>query len=115
MEPAELGRAAVGVMIDRMRDSLACFTVEEFDHWQYESALHEGAPGLVERTLAVLDARGHTYEKDGALWLRTTDFGDDKDRVLVRSNGEPTYFASDTPYHQHNPERGSHRHTHACG
>src|SRR5258708_11273774 len=46
MEPAELGRAAVGVMIDRMRDSLACFTVEEFDHWQYESALHEGAPGL---------------------------------------------------------------------
>jgi arginyl-tRNA synthetase len=109
IEPAELGRAAVGVMIDRMRDSLACFTVEEFDHWQYESALHEGTPGLVERTLAILDAHGHTYEKDGALWLRTTDFGDDKDRVLVRSNGEHTYFASDTAYHQDKRERGFQR------
>jgi arginyl-tRNA synthetase len=54
----------------------------------------------------VLKSKGHLYEKDGAVWMRTTDFGDDKDRVLVRSNGEMTYFASDTAYYIDKRERG---------
>ena len=92
-----------------MKESLAAFRVEDFDHWQYESALHEGEPSLVEHTLAILAEQGHTYREDGALWLRTTEFGDDKDRVLVRSSGEHTYFASDIAYHQDKRERGFER------
>ena len=106
MEPAALGRAAVDVMLERMRESLGRFRVEEYDHWTYESALHEGEPSLVARTLAMLAGQGRTYTEDGALWLRTTEFGDDKDRVLVRSSGEHTYFASDIAYHQEKRERG---------
>jgi arginyl-tRNA synthetase len=105
-DPAELGRAAVEEMVADMRSSLAAFNVGAFDHWQYESALHEGAPSPVEHTLGLLAEEGRTYQRDGALWLRTTDFGDDKDRVLVRSNGEHTYFASDIAYHQARRERG---------
>ncbi|HLL92979.1 MAG TPA: arginine--tRNA ligase [Solirubrobacteraceae bacterium] len=104
----ELGRAAVAVMMGRLQASLAAFAVS-FDHWQYESTLHEGSPSLVEHTLAILEEQGHTYRSEGALWLRTTDFGDDKDRVLVRSNGEHTYFASDIAYHQDKRERGFQR------
>jgi arginyl-tRNA synthetase len=109
LSAAEVGREGVSVMLDRMRASLAAFRVLEFDHWQYESALHDGDPSAVEHTLEVLAQQGHTYSADGALWLRTTDFGDDKDRVLVRSNGEHTYFASDTAYHQDKRERGFQR------
>ena len=109
MEPAELGVAAVAVMLGRIKESLSAFRVEGFDHWQYESALHEGSPSLVERTLALLAEQGHSYRADGALWLRSTEFGDDKDRVLVRSNGEHTYFASDIAYHQDKRERGFER------
>jgi arginyl-tRNA synthetase len=105
-DSAELGRAAVSQMVAGMRVSLAAFDVEAFDHWQYESELHEGEPSPVTHTLAILEKQGHTYRSEGALWLRTTDFGDDKDRVLVRSNGEHTYFASDIAYHQAKRERG---------
>jgi arginyl-tRNA synthetase len=105
-DPGELGRAAVGAMVGEMQSSLAAFRVRDFDHWAYESSLHEGDPSPVEQTLALLAAQGRTYSRDGALWLRTTDFGDDKDRVLVRSNGEHTYFASDIAYHLDKRERG---------
>ena len=105
-DPAELGRAAVGQMVADMKVSLSAFNVEAFDHWQYESELHEGEPSPVEHTLAILEQQGHTYRSEGALWLRTTEFGDDKDRVLVRSNGEHTYFASDIAYHEARRERG---------
>jgi arginyl-tRNA synthetase len=108
VDAQELGRAAVAVMMGRLRTSLAAFRVS-FDHWQYESVLHEGSPSLVDHTLAVLAQQGHTYTREGALWLRTTDFGDDKDRVLVRSSGEHTYFASDIAYHQDKRERGFER------
>jgi arginyl-tRNA synthetase len=108
-DPGELGRAAVAVMIARMQSSLHAFAVEGFDHWQYESALHAGDPSPVEHTLKLLRAGGHAYEQDGALWLRSTDYGDDKDRVLVRSTGEHTYFASDIAYHQDKRERGFER------
>jgi len=106
---AEVGREAVAVMLERTRASLATFRVLEFDHWQHESALHAGDPSPVEHTFELLAAQGHTYSADGALWLRTTEFGDDKDRVLVRSSGEHTYFASDTAYHQDKRERGFQR------
>jgi arginyl-tRNA synthetase len=118
-EPAELGAAAVKAMVVRMQSSLAAFRVTDFDHWAYESALHapradlQGPGGTaispVDHALALLEQSGHTYRSEGALWLRTTDFGDDKDRVLVRSSGEHTYFASDIAYHQDKRERGFER------
>jgi arginyl-tRNA synthetase len=109
MEPGELGALAVKKMLEAIEVSLEAFRVEDFDHWQSESRLHEGDPSLVEHTLAVLKEQGHTFEQDGALWLRSTDFGDDKDRVLLRSSGEHTYFASDIAYHQDKRERGFER------
>ena len=109
MDAAQLGKAAVGLMVERMRASLGTFGVDDFDHWQLESELHEGSPSRVEHALALLEAEGHTYRSEGALWLRTTAYGDDKDRVLVRSNGEHTYFASDIAYHLDKRERGYER------
>jgi arginyl-tRNA synthetase len=108
-EPRELGHAAVEVMIARMQSSLHSFAVKGFDHWQYESALHAGDPSPVQHVLQMLERGGHTYRSEGALWLRSTDYGDDKDRVLVRSGGEHTYFASDIAYHQAKRERGFQR------
>jgi arginyl-tRNA synthetase len=102
----EVGRAAVAVMVARIQRSLASFAVEPFDHWSYESELHAGSPSAVDRALELLDELGHTYRSEGALWLRTGEFGDDKDRVLVRSNGDHTYFASDIAYHERRRERG---------
>jgi arginyl-tRNA synthetase len=104
--PAEVGHAAVAMMVRAMQEALAAFNVEGFDHWAYESKLHEGDPSPVVHTLAILEREGHTYRSEGALWLRSTDYGDDKDRVLIRSNGEHTYFASDIAYHQDKRERG---------
>jgi arginyl-tRNA synthetase len=112
----EVGREAVGLMTDQIKRSLHEFRVIGFDHWQYESRLHQPRPDLldergravspVEHALALLERHGHTYREDGALWLKSTDFGDDKDRVLVRSDGQHTYFASDIAYHQDKRERG---------
>ncbi len=75
-----------------------------FDRWSSERKLH--ASGGVERALEQLKAQGHVYEDEGAIWLRTTDFGDDKDRVLVKANGDPTYFASDCAYYIDKRARG---------
>jgi arginyl-tRNA synthetase len=105
-EPGELGRAAVAAMVGEIRASLGAFGVKDFDHWTYESALHAGDPSPVARVLSLLQQLGHTYTSEGALWLRTSEFGDDKDRVLIRSSGEHTYFASDIAYHQDKRERG---------
>jgi arginyl-tRNA synthetase len=114
-DPAALGRAAVGVVVEQIKRSLAAFRVEPFDRWTYESALHAGHPSAVERALVLLEELGHTYRRQGALWLRTTEFGDDKDRVLVRSNGEHTYFASDIAYHEERRERGYDRQINVWG
>ncbi len=105
-DAADVGREAVALMIEQIKASLAAFGVGGFDYWAYESALHEGRPSLVDRALERLEELGHTYTSDGALWLRSTTFGDDKDRVLVRSNGEFTYLASDVAYHEDKRERG---------
>ena len=75
-----------------------------FDVWFSERALHEG--GAVESALTRLREQGHVFEEGGAIWLRTTTFGDDKDRVLIRANGEPTYFASDAAYYLSKKDRG---------
>jgi len=75
-----------------------------FDVWYSERSLHSS--GAVERGFERLRAMGHMYEADGAVWLRTTDFGDDKDRPLVKSDGELTYFASDTAYYVDKRNRG---------
>ncbi|MFF0342417.1 arginine--tRNA ligase [Kribbella sp. NPDC004875] len=76
----------------------------KFDVWFSERSLHEqdGVPHAIQK----LRDQGHLYESDDALWMRTTDFTDDKDRVLIRSNGEPTYFASDAAYYVNKRERG---------
>jgi arginyl-tRNA synthetase len=75
-----------------------------FDVWYTERSLHSS--GAVERGLARLREMGHVYDAEGAVWLRTTDFGDDKDRPLVKSDGELTYFASDTAYYVDKRARG---------
>jgi arginyl-tRNA synthetase len=75
-----------------------------FDVWYSERSLYES--GAVERGLKKLREQGHVFTADGAEWLRTTDYGDDKDRVLIRSNGETTYFASDTAYYVDKRDRG---------
>ncbi|MCX6431007.1 MAG: arginine--tRNA ligase [Actinobacteria bacterium] len=76
-----------------------------FDVWFSERSLHES--GAVEHGLDKLRSQGHVFEAEGATWLRTTDFGDDKDRVLVKSDGSRTYFSSDTAYYINKRERGS--------
>lgn len=75
-----------------------------FDTWFSERSLHESS--AVDHALAKLQEQGHLFESDGATWMRTTDFGDDKDRVLIRNNGELTYFASDAAYYVDKRERG---------
>ena len=82
---------------------LKAFDVK-FDHYYLESSLY--TDGRVERAVASLQASGHTYEQDGALWLRSTDFGDDKDRVMRKSDGSYTYFVPDVAYHLAKWERG---------
>jgi arginyl-tRNA synthetase len=82
---------------------LQAFQVK-FDHYYLESSLY--TDGRVERAVACLQASGHTYEADGALWLRSTDFGDDKDRVMRKSDGSFTYFVPDVAYHLTKWERG---------
>jgi arginyl-tRNA synthetase len=91
------------LMLAEIEASLRRFRVE-FDMWFSERTLHES--GAVDHALDELRKQGHVYEADGAVWLRTTDFGDDKDRVLVRSNGEKAYIAADAAYYINKRERG---------
>ncbi|MBM9461266.1 arginine--tRNA ligase [Nocardioides sp. zg-536] len=106
--PADERRAAVRaagyeVQLREQRETLDAFNTH-FDVWFSELSLHES--GSVPETLARLKELGHVYEEGGALWMRTTTFGDDKDRVLIKSDGELTYFASDTAYYLNKRERG---------
>ena len=86
-----------------IRDTLAAFGVH-FDIWFSERQLHSS--GAIESAVRRLREQGHIEDRDGAVWLRTTDFGDDKDRVLIRANGEPTYFAADAAYYLSKKDRG---------
>ncbi len=96
----------VDLMFDEIKDSLRDFGVE-FDVYFHEDSLH--ASGAVDRAVARLRELGHVYEKDGATWLRTTTFGDDKDRVVVKSDGEAAYIAGDIAYYLDKRERGADR------
>lgn len=100
---AAIGRATSDLIILDIKQTLEKMRVE-FDVWFNEASLSSG--GELEQGIADLRAAGHTYEKDGALWVRTTDFGDDRDRVVLRSNGASTYFASDVAYMRNKFERG---------
>ncbi len=105
-EPEQLiafREAAYALQLKQQQQVLALFRTH-FDVWASERALHES--GAVARGLAKLMEQGHVYELDGAVWLRTTDFGDDKDRVLIKADGEFTYFASDTAYYVDKRARG---------
>ena len=102
-DPDELAARGVELLQESVRATLERFRVR-VDRFFTEHTLHE--TGAIERALKVLEESGHTYRHEGALWLRTTTFGDDKDRVLVRSSGEITYFGADIAYHEDKIERG---------
>jgi arginyl-tRNA synthetase len=102
----DLARRGTEEMRRRIEATLDRFGVR-FDTWFSERSLHE--KGRIEESLDDLRARGHVYESEGAVWLRTTEFGDDKDRVLIRSGGQPTYFAADIAYHRDKLRRGAGR------
>ena len=95
--------AGYALQMGEIRQTLADFNVQ-FDVWFSERELH--GSGAVERAVERLREQGHVYDADGAVWLRTTDFLDDKDRVLIRSDGAPTYFAADAAYYLSKKDRG---------
>ncbi len=90
-----VGHWAAGRIREGIERSLSALGVR-FDVWTSEASLHD--EGWVGRAVERLRERGHVYEQEGAIWFRSTEFGDDKDRVIIRSNGEPTYFAADIGY-----------------
>lgn len=90
-------------MLENIKRDLLDFGIE-FDSWFSERSLDD--TGMVAATIEELKQKGHVFESEGALWFRTTDFGDDKDRVLIKADGERTYFASDIAYHRDKIERG---------
>ena len=94
---------ALDEKIAAIKSGLAAFGVE-YDVWFSETTLHES--GAVQEVVDLLTEKGMTYEKDGAIWLKTTEFGEEKDEVLIRSNGIPTYFAADIAYHKNKYDRG---------
>ncbi len=105
-EGEQLARRGVELMRESIEASLGRFRVH-FDTWFSERSLHES--GAIEEGIEVVRAGGMTYESEGALWMRSTDLGDDKDRVIRRGDGQPTYLASDIAYHRDKLERGHER------
>ena len=99
----EFREAAYRVQLAQQQKVLETFHTK-FDVWFSERSLHES--GAVEHGVTKLREQGHVFELDGAVWLRTTDFGDDKDRVILKEDGDLTYFASDTAYYINKRERG---------
>ena len=100
---------AYDFQLGELQASLTKFNVH-FDVWFSERTLHvpgsDGEPSLVDEAVDRLRAQGHVFDEEGAVWVRTTDFGDDKDRVIRRSNGEYTYFAADAAYYLNKGDRG---------
>ncbi|MDR3541140.1 MAG: arginine--tRNA ligase [Desulfosporosinus sp.] len=101
-----LVRYALDEKMRDIRETLQDFGVE-YDVWFNEQSLHDS--GAVRSTMEELEKKGYIYEKEGALWLKSTLLGDEKDEVLVRSNGTPTYFAADIAYHHNKFQRGFNR------
>ncbi|MBK7299516.1 MAG: arginine--tRNA ligase [Moraxellaceae bacterium] len=96
-------KAALNSILDDIKDDLADFGVT-YEQWFSEKTLADD--GSIDRVVKRLQDNGFIYEKNGALWFKSTDFGDEKDRVVVRDNGQATYFASDIAYHLNKYERG---------
>ena len=94
---------AIKKNIQKMKDDLKKFGVH-FDVWYSEQTLHDS--GKVDNVIKLLTDKGYTYEKDGALWFKASEFGAEKDEVLIRKNGLTTYFASDIAYHKDKFDRG---------
>lgn len=94
---------ALQKMLENIKSTLLNFGVE-YDVWFSERTLHEN--GKVQEVLEILKKNGYSYLKDGAIWFASTKFGDEKDRVLVKSDGKPTYFLADIAYHLNKIERG---------
>jgi len=113
-DAADLAALAVELLFARIMVTLERYGVH-FDNFFSERLLHEGSPSAVQRALDRLIEGGHAYRSDGALWLRTTTFGDDKDRVLERSNGAPTYLAADVAYLLNKHDRGFERQVNPMG
>lgn len=101
-----LVRYALDEKMRDIRETLQDFGVE-YDVWFNEQSLHDS--GAVRSTMEELEKKGYIYEKEGALWLKSTLLGDEKDEVVVRSNGTPTYFAADIAYHRNKFDRGFNR------
>ncbi len=101
-----LVRYALDEKLAHIRQTLKDFGVD-YDVWFSEQSLHDS--GFVRATMEEMERQGYIYEKEGALWLKSTQFGDEKDEVVVRSNGTPTYFAADIAYHRNKFERGFQR------
>src|SRR3989337_3457537 len=97
MLPGTYQEFACKAMLERIKNDLKDFGIE-FDRWFSEKTLDER--GLVMDTIAELRRKGYIYDTEGAVWFRSTEFGDDKDRVLIKADGERTYFASDIAYHK---------------
>lgn len=94
---------ALDSILSDIRADLEDFGVQ-YDNWFSERSLMDN--GAIDKAIEKLKASGHMYQKDGAWWFKSTDFGDEKDRVVIRDNGQTTYFASDIAYHLHTLERG---------
>ncbi len=103
-----IARRAVEMLLENIKATLVRYGVT-FDRFFSERTLHQGSPSALDRATEQVREAGHVYEHDGAVWLRTTTFGDDKDRVLMRSGGEPTYFAADVAYMLDKRDRGYQR------
>jgi arginyl-tRNA synthetase len=107
-DPHELAGQGVELMKEQIQATLHRFGVRH-DTWFSERTLYAGDPDPIHRAIERLEAAGHVYRSEGAVWLRTTTFGDDKDRVLLRATGQPTYFAADIAYHADKLGRGFQR------
>jgi arginyl-tRNA synthetase len=105
MDVDQAAAAAVDILLGQIKATLERYGVH-YDQYFSERTLHEGSPSYMDRALDLVAQGGHSYESEGALWLRSTTFGDDKDRVLRRSDGAPTYLAADVAYLLQKRERG---------
>ena len=104
-DPVVVAERGVELLLERIRASMSAIGVE-FDVWFSEATLHADEASAVRRAFEELERRGETYRSEGALWLRTSAHGEQKDDVLERSTGEPSYLASDIAYHLDKRERG---------
>ncbi|HEY6523038.1 MAG TPA: arginine--tRNA ligase [Solirubrobacteraceae bacterium] len=105
MDADEAAGHAVALLLAQIKTTLERYGVH-YDQYFSERSLHEGSPSYLDRALEAVAQGGNSYESDGALWLRSTSFGDDKDRVMRRSDGAPTYLAADVAYLLQKRERG---------